>query len=71
MTPDICLMCTKLPNDLKCTLHGGHMTAIEVSLRHRYEVVDGQWIEPERPELIDVINWDAVYATMSRVVGPR
>jgi hypothetical protein len=49
MTPDLCLMCAQLPNALKCTLHGGHMTATEVQLRWRYQVSNGAWIEtPQR-----------------------
>jgi hypothetical protein len=45
MTPDLCIMCRQLPNGLKCTLHGGRMTATEVQLSPRYVIVDGCWRE--------------------------
>ena len=50
MAPTDCLMCAALPYDLKCTLHGGHMTATEVRIRDKLEISKGKWIErPARP----------------------
>ena len=40
-----CPICSASPRDLKCTLHGGHMTATEVELRHKYTVSGDQWVE--------------------------
>lgn len=45
-----CIMCDAIPHGLKCTLHGGHMTATEVNLRDLMEIKDGRWVDrPSTP----------------------
>ena len=38
-----CIMCDAIPHGLKCTLHGGHMTATEVRFRRALALVEGRW----------------------------
>ena len=53
-----CAICKTLAEhvslDLKCTLHGGSMTATEVRMRHHYEVRAGEWTRRKgRPRPLD------------------
>ena len=49
-------MCNTIPFDLVCTLHGGHLTATEVLMRRKYEVVEDQWVwRQSRPSALDPV----------------
>ena len=39
-----CPICDAIPGFLVCTLHGGHMTATEVEMRHIYGVEGDKWV---------------------------
>jgi hypothetical protein len=43
-TPD-CLVCAASPAELACTLHGGHMTATEVEMRHTHMIEGDRWVK--------------------------
>ena len=69
--PGYCPMCNAIPSDLKCTLHGGQMTATEVRMRHRYEIVKNRWkLRPSTPNpLAEAFRpmVDAIYDLLKRV----
>lgn len=65
--PGYCPMCNAIPGEMECTLHGGHMTATEVRLRGKYEILHNRWVErkPMRNPLMEALV-DSTYALMRR-----
>lgn len=59
-----CPMCAANQHALKCTLHGGHMTATEVRMRDKYAVVDDRWVQrTTRPDPLEPYFRDQIDRT--------